>query len=239
MTRANYGIYGTVGFFVFLVLVALVSLVIVIFNDYLRPLFATTFVVSLAVLFLVPAIFARSRKKTVREIVEAGRIKPNHFVLDVGTGRGFPAIKIAKAVPLCSVIGIDIWDKPAKGQFHKGFILGNTKENAEKNAVLEGVQGRVEFRQCDAREMPFESETFDVVVSFAAIHQMVYFGRDGDRVLVEIHRVLKKGGRFVDVDPMVGQRIVDKLQELGFIDIELKNLKMFPSFLKMLTATKD
>ncbi len=87
----------------------------------------------------------------------------------------------------------------------KRALMGNRKENAEKNALLERVQDRVEFRQCDAREMPFESETFGVVVSFVALHQMVYFGKDGGQVLKEIHRVLKLAGRFVDADAMIGQ----------------------------------
>jgi len=152
---------------------------------------------------------------------------------------GFPAIEIAKAVPSCQVVGIDVWDRPAGGEIHKGFIIGNSKKNAERNALLEQVKDRVEFRQCDARQMPFESGSFDALVSFAALHQMVYFGADGDRVLREIHRVLKPGGRFVDVDVMIGHRTIEKVQELRFKEIQFRELRRFPFFLKLLSAIKS
>jgi len=237
MVKANYGLYGSVKFFVVFILIAFISL-IAILTYFFRVLFVATFIISIVLLFSIPASFTRSRMKALPTFLAVGGIKPNDLVLDVGTGRGFPAIEIAKAVPQCRVIGIDVWDQPAKGQIHKGFIINNTKENAEKNAIIEVVQNRVGFRQADAREMPFETGTFDVVVSFTAIHQMVYFGKEGDRVLNEIHRVLKKGGRFVDIDAMIGQRILDKVKELGFENIETENLRIFPSFLKILTATK-
>jgi SAM-dependent methyltransferase len=146
-------------------------------------------------------------------------------VLDVGTGRGFLAIELAKAVPGCHVVGIDIWNGPAKGQMHKGFLIGNSKENAERNARLEGVSDRVEFRQCDAREMPFDSESFDVVVSSAAVHQMIEFGVDRPRVLDEIYRVLKPEGRLAIGEPMIGQRIGERLRVAGLSGIEIQSLK--------------
>ena len=146
-------------------------------------------------------------------------------MLDVGTGRGFLAIELAKAVPGCHVVGIDIWNGPAKGQMHKGFLIGNSKENAERNARLEGVSDRVEFRQCDAREMPFDSESFDVVVSSAAVHQMIEFGVDRPRVLDEIYRVLKPEGRLAIGEPMIGQRIGERLRVAGLSGIEIQSLK--------------
>lgn len=123
---------------------------------------------------------------------------------------------------------------------HQGFVLGDTKENAEINAHLEGVSDRVEFRQCDARKMQFEPESFDVIVSSFVMHQIVY-SKDGYRVLEETYRVLKPRGRLIIVDPIIGRIVTGKLQELGFRDLKVqkvRNLGPFSFLLKMLSATK-
>jgi len=242
MAKANYGTYGSLQAYAALAITAILSFMLVIFTEYLRALFITIFFASSGLLLslstILPVMYGSRRISLVPEIVAAGTIGSEDRVLDIGTGRGFPAIEIAKAVPSCHVVGIDVWDKPAKGQLHKGFIIGNSKEKAERNALLEGVQERVEFKQCDARDMPFESESFDVVVSFTALHQMVYFSRNSDQVLKEICRVLKPGGRLVEADVMIGEQLVEKFRELGFGEIKLRNLTGFPSFLKIFSAMK-
>jgi len=181
MNKANYGAYGSLNFYSAHAVVTILLLMLVLLTEYHRLLFTLLLFVSAALLVLIPLVlsmaYGRSRVRTVPEIVRSGRIGSNDSVLDIGTGRGFPAIEIAKAVPSCRVVGIDVWDSLAKGQMHKGFIVGNSKQNAERNAFLVNVQDRVEFKRCDAREMPFESETFDAVVSFVALHQMIYFGK--------------------------------------------------------------
>lgn len=89
--------------------------------------------------------------------------------------------------------------------------------------------------------MPSESESFDVVVSFSALHQMIGFGTDRPRVLEEIYRVLKVRGRLAVVEPMIGQQIDEKLLEARFRGIEVHevtNLGPMSFFMKMLSAVK-
>lgn len=239
MAGADYGLYGTRGSYAGLAAVGASSLALAVVFESLRLVSAAVFLLSVgSALFLVS--MSLSRKTLVSAIVEVGSVRAGHRVLDVGTGRGFLAIEIAKAVAGCHVVGIDIWDMPAKGQMHKGFVTGNSKENAERNAILKGVSESVEFKQCDAREMSFESESFDAVVSSVALHQMVHFGKDGHRVLEQVHRVLKAGGRFVDADVMVGKPIVEQLQALGFEEIKVRSVGNLGRlhFLKLLSATK-
>jgi len=243
MNSADYGIYGSLAFYIALAVIASLSLVLVVFTDFLRVLFIVTLSVSASLLILsLIVLFLISRRiGIVPEIVAAAKIGANDRVLDVGTGRGFLAIEIAKAVPGCRVLGIDVWDAPAKGQMHKGFLIGNSKQNAEENASLEGVSDRVEFRQCDAREMPLEAESFDVVVSYAALHQMIDFGTGSPGVLEEIYRVLKPAGRLAVVEPMIGQRIAEKLREVGFREIEVYEVvspRPASFFMRMLSAVK-
>jgi ubiquinone/menaquinone biosynthesis C-methylase UbiE len=89
--------------------------------------------------------------------------------------------------------------------------------------------------------MPFESESSDVVVSSAAPHQMIDFGMDHPRILEETYRVLKPGGRLAVAEPMIGQRIAEKLQVFGFRAIKahgFSSLGPVSPFMKMLSAVK-
>jgi SAM-dependent methyltransferase len=235
LNRANYGLYSSPQFLATLLVVALVSL-LALFLDFFRTLFVFLLATSVGLLVTIPVIFGRARMQMVPKIAEAARA--GGLILDIGTGRGFPAIEIAKRVPESRVIAIDVWEQPAPGQMHKGWIIGNTRDQAVRNAVVEGVGDRVEFKQCDVRKLPFASETFDVVVAFLALHQPVYFGKEGERALDEIGRVLKRGGRFVDVDMLVGKKVLLKLKDLGFSEVEVKKVHLFPLTLRMLVATK-
>lgn len=238
MTRANYGLYGSPGFFMLFILIALAALGIAVVFESLRAVFILLSLLAVVLPFAVPLLLVRIRRGVIPRIVATGHIGQGSRVLDVGTGRGFPAVEIAKAVPGCRVTGIDLWEQPAEGEMHKGFLLGNTRENAERNAEIEGVKDRVDFMQADARRMPFETGTFDAVVSFTAIHQMSSLGMAGEQVLGEIHRVLKPGGRFVDVDLLIGRRFTEVMQGLGFREITLSDIRLL-GVLKILAATKE
>jgi SAM-dependent methyltransferase len=55
------------------------------------------------------------------------------------------------------------------------------------------VTGRTfQFKEIDAQAIPFEDETFDVVIA----NHMLYHVPDREKALVEIKRVLKSGGHF-------------------------------------------
>jgi SAM-dependent methyltransferase len=66
-----------------------------------------------------------------------------------------------------------------------------------RNAALEGVADRVEVVEADARSMPFEPGTFDVVVSMLCLHNI---DRGRNDALGEIVRVLKPGGSILISD---------------------------------------
>ncbi len=111
--------------------------------------------------------------------------KGTERVLDVGCGRGLMLIGAAKRLTTGKASGIDIWQTED--------LSGNNAEAAKKNAQREGVGDRADIRTADMRRMPFDDETFDVIVSRAVIHNL-YSRNDRAQAIREIARVLKPGG---------------------------------------------
>jgi SAM-dependent methyltransferase len=102
-------------------------------------------------------------------------------VLDVGCGLGGPSRMLADEHH-CEVSGIDM---------SHDFI-----RTAIKLSEIMQLNGSTEFHQGDALDLPFESETFDVVWT-----QHVQMNiSDKQKFYSEINRVLKDGGVFLYYD---------------------------------------
>ena len=111
--------------------------------------------------------------------------KGSETVLDVGTGRGLLAIGAAKRLTTGKATGIDIWNTED--------LTKNKIENTINNAVLEGVNDRVEIKNDNAIRMSFADNTFDIVISNVCLHN-IYNIDDRKKACEEISRVLKTGG---------------------------------------------
>src|SRR3546814_10617416 len=128
------------------------------------------------------------------------------------------------------VIGIDIWRSEDQAR--------NSPEATLRNMRLEGVSERVEVRTADARDLPFDAGSFDVVISSWALHNIA--GRDErQRALIEIVRVLKPGGRLLLIDIRHGHEHAAILRECGMAAVQVSA----PSFLfviptRVITAHK-
>jgi ubiquinone/menaquinone biosynthesis C-methylase UbiE len=101
--------------------------------------------------------------------------KKGMSVLDVGCGTGNFSIKLAKMG--LNVTGIDVSDN----------MLDVARDKAKKGGLS------IDFINMDARDMIFEDESFDGVISMAAIE----FIQESEKVLNEMFRVVKKGGKIV------------------------------------------
>lgn len=107
-------------------------------------------------------------------------------VLDVGTGQGFLALKLAERG--FSVTGID------------SACFDYSKDSIEKAREQAGeAGGNVEFRQADVRELNAPDGSFDCIVSSQAVHCM----SDQCGCVQAVHRLLKPGGRFLCIDYLV------------------------------------
>jgi arsenite methyltransferase len=127
-------------------------------------------------------------------------------VLDVGCGRGLALIGAAKRLTTGEAAGIDIWNA--------SDLTDNTVMHTMANARLEGVVEKIEVRTGDARDNPYPNAYFDKVVSMTALHNINNW--DGrDKALLEILRVLKRGGTFAIFDILYAGRYANILREAG------------------------
>jgi ubiquinone/menaquinone biosynthesis C-methylase UbiE len=109
----------------------------------------------------------------------AKKIAPGSRVLEVAPGPGYFSIELARLGDY-QITGLDI---------SKSFV-----EIARKHATEAGVN--VDFREGNASEMPFESDTFDFIICQAAFKNFT----EPVKAIREMHRVLKPGGKAVILD---------------------------------------
>jgi ubiquinone/menaquinone biosynthesis C-methylase UbiE len=118
--------------------------------------------------------YARDRfEAVVGELPSA----PYGTALELGAGTGFFSLNLRQAGILDEVHVTDL---------SPGMVEA-AKANAE--ALGFSVEGRV----ADAERIPYDDNTFDIVVGHAVIHHVP----DVEQALREVLRVLKPGGRFV------------------------------------------
>jgi SAM-dependent methyltransferase len=96
-------------------------------------------------------------------------------ILDVGCGTGEFTSRVARLFPAARAIGVDLIDPHL--------------ELARRRCAEQG--DRVSFQHADAYELPFASGTFDLV----ACRHVIQSIPDAPRVLAELVRVLRPGGR--------------------------------------------
>jgi SAM-dependent methyltransferase len=97
-------------------------------------------------------------------------------LLDVGCAKGFMLHDLAELIPGITVNGVDV------------------SEYAIEHA-MEDIQSKVQV--ADARSLPFEDNSFDIVIAINTIHNLER--DDCAKALREIERVSRKGA-FVTVD---------------------------------------
>ena len=129
----------------------------------------------------------REREDYLDKIVWRG----DERVLDVGCGLGLFLIGAAKRLKTGRAVGIDLWQAED--------LSGNTPAGTLNNATIEGVPDKVEVHTGDARKLPFDDASFNVVLSSMALHN-IYNADERQTAVREIARVLKSGGRVLILD---------------------------------------
>lgn len=109
-------------------------------------------------------------------IVSNYRIEKGAKVLEIGCGTGDMWKNRESLIGDCS--------KLVLSDFSEGMLAA-----AENNI---GNYDNLEYKIIDIQEIPYEDETFDVVIA----NMMLYHVPDIDKGLAEVRRVLKRGGHF-------------------------------------------
>ncbi|MFH1485204.1 MAG: class I SAM-dependent methyltransferase [Chloroflexota bacterium] len=102
--------------------------------------------------------------------------------IDIGCGPGMLAIELARRAPGLEVVGLDL---------SEGML-----ETARENASRAGLAEAVTFQGGDALDIPFSDASFDLAVSTMSLHHWT----EPVKVLNEIARILRPGGKFVVLD---------------------------------------
>jgi len=119
------------------------------------------------------------------QIPELLELKPGSSVLEIGSGSGRYALRIAERVG-CRIVGLDINPHGVR--------------NANQLAQSNNLGSLASFEQCDvSKRLPFPDDTFDAAFSNDAMTHIP--GRPA--VLGELFRVLKTGGRLLFSDGLV------------------------------------
>jgi len=131
-------------------------------------------------------------------------------VLDIGCGRGLALVGAAHRLNTGHATGIDLWS--AKD------LSRNTVQAVTENALAERVADKITIKTGDARALPFSDDSFDVVISMTAIHN-IKGKAERRRAIGEAVRALKAGGTLAVFDIFYAGSYVRWLRELGITEV--------------------
>jgi len=153
-------------------------------------------------------------------------------ILDVGCGRGLLMNNIAKKMLAegqkdFKISGIDI--------FSTKDLLNNSEKNTLETIKKEGIpMDFMEIKNCDAREIIYDNNYFDLIVSSLTIHNV---GRtekteqkqreEREKALNEIIRVTKPGGSIMIWELFHAEEIEKFLRSKGLNARKLKEFKSY------------
>lgn len=163
------------------------------------------------------------------KIINKLALTEDEKVLDVGCGEGLMINGAAQKLKSGRDYGIDIWSLKDQSR--------NSKEELLKNAIIEWTENKFEIVNGDMRDMPFEDNYFDVVISSLAIHN-IENKDERKKALNEIARVTKVNGKIAILDLNNIQEYANILKENGFKikEVTKNQYLMFPS-VRILYAT--
>lgn len=157
----------------------------------------------------------RGKFQVWSELLARLYLRGDEQVLDLGCGRGMVLLMVASLLTQGKASGVDIWSS--------GDQTGNALEATRKNAELEGVAARIELHTADMRHLPFPDNSFDLVLSSLAIHN-ISNSAGRYQALDEAVRVLKPGGKLIIADISETSRYVEHLNTLGVTSITHQTL---------------
>lgn len=119
----------------------------------------------------------RIKKDVIKQINPLFTIHYSPFtILDLCTGTGDMALFLKQTYPNAKITGVDFSEKMLE--------------------IARQKHSDIELLEADCTNLPFADESFDLCVISFGLRNI----KDMEKALQEIHRVLKKGGVFINLD---------------------------------------
>ena len=180
--------------------------------------------VWIGIIVLIPAVYALfmfalmirgslvDKVRDAEAILDLHEWKGSEQVLDVGCGRGLMLIGAARRLTTGRAVGVDVWSANDQS--------ANVPDAPIENARLVGVSDRVVVETADARHLPFEDGSFDVVSSSWVVHNLE---DAGDRLLAlkEMVRVTRPSGTILLTDIVNRHEYVSAMKGMALEDVRL------------------
>lgn len=129
-------------------------------------------------------------------LIANGDFRKDKKVLEVACNMGTTAIDVAKQFG-CQVIGVDL-DEQAL-------------EKAKENIKEQGVEELVQVQRANAMKLPFEDNSFDIVINEAMLTMLPNEAKQ--KAIEEYFRVLKPNGFLLTHDVVLNTEDVEKVLE--------------------------
>lgn len=140
-------------------------------------------------------------KRATDWLIKQVSIGPNTHILEVACNMGTTAIELAKRYK-CHITGVDLHEES----------LVKARRHAQEN----GVSDHVQFMRANAKELPFDDASFDIVINEAMLTMLD--NESKTKALQEYARVLKPGGYLLTHDLTIKgeetESIVDQLRSV-------------------------
>lgn len=161
----------------------------------------------------------RFQEKVYHLILQSLGAQVKGRILDIGSGNGVLAVKLAQQHREVEVVGIDSWGR--NWEYSKG--------RCEQNAQAAQVQSRVHFQNGDAAALDFSTGSLDGAISNLTFHEIQSVADKRDLVR-EALRVVKPGGVFAFVDYFYDEKYYGKAAEFeGYLrDLRLAQFDSRP-----------
>jgi len=159
----------------------------------------------------------RITRHEVDIFIETLALKPDEAALDLCCGQGRHSLELARRG--FRVEGLD----------RSHYLIQRAKGQARKESL------KVKFREGDVRKLPYPADSFEVVMILGNSFGYFETAQDDLRVLSEVFRVLKPGGRLL-VDVTDGDYLRENFQARSW---EWIDKKMFVCRERSLSADKQ
>lgn len=129
-------------------------------------------------------LFQPAYRMFMEELYRSRRGDPSEFdLLDIGSGTGtWIAMVAATSLPARRLVGLD-------------FSAQMTQVATRKAATIAG-EDRPQFVNGDSEHLPFADNSFDILTCSHSFHHYPH----QEKVITEMHRVLRPGGRLMVID---------------------------------------